>query len=85
MLFFSNVESLNFEILIEIEITTNKLASDLICMTDVQSPNLVTLKMAYFNELTKIRPHDHYLGKKSGGLMIFCRNNLSPRDVNVPG
>ena len=41
--------------------------------------------MAYFNEVIKVRPHDHYLGKKGRGVMIFCPDILSPREVNVPG
>ena len=41
--------------------------------------------MAYFNEFIKHRPHDHCLGKKGGRVMIFRRNNLSPREVNVSG
>ena len=41
--------------------------------------------MAYFNEFIKLRPNDHYLVKKGGGVMIFRCDNLSPREVNVPG
>jgi len=71
--------------LLELEITANKLALDLICITKAQSQNSDTLKMAHFIEFIKLHPHDHYLGKKGGGVLIFCRDNLSPREVNVPG
>jgi len=71
--------------LFELEITSNKLASDLICIAEVQSQNLDTLRMAYFNEFIKHRPHYQYLDIKGGRVMIFCRDNLSLREVNVPG
>jgi len=66
-LLLRNAESLNFEKIVELEITVNYLASDLICLTEVQSQNLDNLKIAYFNELVKLRLHDHYLGKRVVG------------------
>jgi len=80
----SNAENLNFEKFVELEITVNNLALDLICITEIQSQNLDTLKTAHFNEFIKLRHMITTLVKRVGGGNDFCRDNLSPRE-NVPG
>ena len=71
-----NAESLNFEKLVELEATAKLNHIDIIAVTEVQAQNPDLLKMTGFQEFIKLRPVDHPLGKKGGGVMIFVKDIL---------
>jgi hypothetical protein len=50
----------------------------------VHSPNPSLLNLNGYHKFNKLRPHDHPLGKKGGGILLFVREYLCPRPIPPP-
>ena len=70
-LLVTNVESLNFEKLTELEVVSEPNLIDIIAVTEVQSHDPGSLRLTNYSELIKLRPSEHPLGKKGGGVLFF--------------
>jgi hypothetical protein len=42
------------------------------------------LKINNFSQLIKVRPGNHQLGKKGGGILLFVHNDLCPSEISIP-
>ena len=80
----SNAESLNFEKLNELDTLSKIYRLDVIAITEVQAQNLHMLKIDNFSQFIKLRPENHPLGKKGGGILFFIRNDLYPSEIPIP-
>lgn len=79
-----NAESLNQDKIAELEGYADVLKPSIIAVTEVHRQSSDHLKIKNFTEFIKLRPDDHSLGKKGGGVMLMVRDELAPQKINVP-
>ena len=80
----TNAESLNFDKITELEGISKIHKINIIAVTEVQSQNPDFLKISNYTQFIKLRPPDHPLGKKGGGILFFVRDNLQPKLIPTP-
>jgi hypothetical protein len=60
------------------------LGSSVICVSEVHRQDLNLLRVPNFSSFIKLRPDDHPLGKKGGGIMTLVHEYFKPQLLNIP-
>ena len=69
---YANAESLNFDKVAELESLAQATKASVLMGSEVHRQNPELLIIGGFDEFIKIRPDDHPLGKKGGGVLIYA-------------
>jgi len=70
--------------LTELEALSQLHKIDVIAVTEVQAQNPDLLKINNYSKFIKPPPHDHPLGKKGGGILLFVGNYPFPKLIQTP-
>ena len=81
---YANAESLNFDKVIELESLAQATKASVLMVSEVHRQNPELLNIGGFDELIKVRPDDHPLGKKGGRVLIYAHEILKAPRLDVP-
>ena len=81
---YANAESLNFDKVAELESLAQATKASVLMVSEVHRQNPELLKIGGFDEFIKIRPDDHPLGKKGGGVLIYAHEIFKAARLDVP-